>query len=177
MKSRDIKTEVKKYFFLYPTAKLRVRQIEREVKVPLPSAIRYSKELENENILKSTIVAGMKLYSADRTSQNFLLEKKLFNIHSLFSSELVSFFINELSNPTIVVFGSYSRGEDIENSDIDIYVETQSKNKLDLSKFEKKLKRKIQVFRYKNINKVENKSLANNIINGILLNGFVGVFK
>jgi len=177
MVRKDIKDKIKKYFFLNPTTKLRVRQIERVVKVPLPSVIRYTKELNEEKILKSSEIANITPYSADRTSKKFLLEKKLFNIQQLFSSGLIKFLIEKLSNPTIIVFGSYSRGEDIEKSDIDIYIETPSKKKINVEKFEKLLQRKIQVFIYNNIQDIENKELANNIVNGITLNGFVEVFK
>ena len=38
-------------------------------------------------------------------------------------------------------------------------------------------KRKIQLFKYRNIKEIKNFFLANNIINGIVLNGFVEVFK
>ena len=82
-----------------------------------------------------------------------------------------------MSNPIIIVFGSFSKGEDIENSDIDIYVETPSKKEISLKKFEKKLNRKIQVFRNKSIKKIKNEDLANNILNGIVLNGNLEVFK
>ena len=177
MTRKNIKDKIKEYFFLNPTTKLRVRQIERVVKVPLPSVIRYTKELEEEKILKSSEIANVTAYSADRTSKRFLLEKKLFNINQLFFSKLVDFLIEKLSNPTIVVFGSYSKGEDIEKSDIDLYIESPSKKKLNLDKFEKALQRRIQVFVYNNIQNVENKELANNIVNGIPLNGFVEVFK
>ena len=177
MTRKNIRDKIKEYFFLNPTLKLRVRQIERAVKVPLPSVIRYTKELEEEKVLKSSEIANITTYSADRTSQQFLLEKKLFNIQQLFSSELIKFLVEKLSNPAVVVFGSYSRGEDIEKSDIDLYIETPSKKKINIEKFEKGLQRKIQVFVYNNIQNVENKELANNIANGITLNGFVEIFK
>jgi len=177
MKAKSIKDKLKEYFFLNPTTKLRVRQIGRIVKVPLPSAIRYAKELEQEEILKSSKIAGVKTYSADRTSRQLLLEKRFFNIRQLFSSGLIDFLIEELSNPTIVLFGSYARGEDIEKSDIDLYIETISKKKSSLKKFEEKLQRKIQVFSYEKINDIKNKELSNNIVNGITLNGFVEVFE
>src|SRR3989338_4689778 len=159
---------MKRYFFLHPTTRLRVRQIEREVEVPLPSVIRYTKELEKERILKKTSIANIIVYAADRNSRNFLLKKKLFNIERLFSSGLIDFLIGELSNPTIIVFGSYARGEDIESSDIDLYVETPTK-KVNLERFERLLQRKIQIFMYKSLRNVENKDLANNIINGVIL--------
>jgi len=175
MITKSIKNRLVDYFFKYPTTKLRVRQIEREVKVPLPSVIRYTKELESERILKSEIIAGVKLYSADRTSKIFLNEKRLFNISLLFKSGLIDLLVNELSNPTIIVFGSFAKGEDIERSDIDIYIESTKKIK-NLTNFEKKLERNIQIFQYKKINEIKNKELANNIINGIVLNGFLEAF-
>ena len=177
MERKDIKRKIKEYFFVNPTEKLRVRQIERVVKVPLPSVIRYSKELEKEGILKSSEISGVKFYSADRSSKRFLLEKKLFNIKFLFDSNLLDYLIEEYSNATIILFGSCVKGEDIESSDIDIYVETPSKKKVNLEKFEKILKRKVQLFVYSNIKKIPNPMLANNVVNGINLNGFLEVFK
>jgi predicted nucleotidyltransferase len=177
MIKKSIKQQIKEYFFLCPTAKLRVRQIERVVRVPLPSAIRYTKELENEGILKSETIADVHLYSADRTLEAFFLEKKLFNIRQLYAVGLIEFLIEELHNPGIVVFGSYGRGEDVEGSDIDLYIETAAKKIIDLKKFEKKLQRNVQLFRHKCLRDIKNKDLANNIMNGMTLHGFVEVFK
>ncbi|MBT5272499.1 nucleotidyltransferase domain-containing protein [Candidatus Woesearchaeota archaeon] len=165
------------YFFINPAVKLRVRQIEREVKIPLPSAIRYAKELEKEGILRHEIIAGVKLYSADRSSKIYLFEKTYFNIKQLHSSGLIDYLIEYYSNPTIILFGSYSRGEDTEDSDIDIFVETVLKEKIDLSKFEKRLKKDIQLFVLKNLKEISNNHLANNILNGITLNGFIEVLN
>lgn len=160
-----------------PTAKLRVRQMERELKLPLPSVIRYCKELEKEEILKKESISGVSTYSADRNSKKFLIAKRLFNIGLIFESGLIEFIVKGCFNPVIVLFGSYSKGEDIEGSDIDLYIETPSKTTIELDEFEKKLQRKIQLFIYKNIHQVKNKELANNILNGIVLNGFVEAFK
>ena len=177
MKTYNIKERIKEYFFMNPTAKLRVRRIEREMKMPLPSVIRYCKELKKEEILKKESVSGVSTYSADRTSKKFLIAKKLFNIMVIFESGLIEHIIKEYSNPVIALFGSYSKGEDIEDSDIDLYIETLKKQDFNLQKFEKILKRKIQVFNYRNIKEVSNPHLSNNIINGITLNNFIGVFK
>ena len=83
----------------------------------------------------------------------------------------------QLNNPVIVLFGSYAKGEDIEDSDIDLYIETPSKKEIDLEQFEKILYRKIQIFKFNKISEVPNPHLANNIINGIILNGHLEVFK
>jgi len=90
---------------------------------------------------------------------------------------LINYLIEEYNNPLIILFGSYSKGEDIEKSDIDLYIETTNNKKLRLNKFENTLNRKIHIFSFKSIDKVPNKDLSNNIINGIVLNGFLEVFK
>ena len=172
---KSIKLKVLEYFLLNPTKKLRVREIERKAKVPLPSAIRYAKELEKEGILKATEISTIRFYEADRSSKKFLMEKKLYNIRSIIESGIVEYVAFECSNPVLVVFGSYSRGEDTETSGVDLYIESHKKP--DISEFERKLHRKIQLFAYDDINHVKNKELANSIINGIALNGFLEVLK
>ncbi len=176
MRRKDIKLRIKEYFFINPGAQMRVRQIEKVLSLPLPSVIRYCKELEKEEILKIVKTGNVVFYTADRSSETFVLEKKLFNIKQLYDLGLVDYLKRELHNPTIIVFGSYSKGEDIENSDIDLYIES-TKKIVNMDKFEKILKRKLSVFVHKDIREVKNPHLANNILNGIVLNGYMGVFK
>ncbi|MBS3099089.1 nucleotidyltransferase domain-containing protein [Candidatus Pacearchaeota archaeon] len=177
MKIKNIKQTIIEYFFINPTAKLRVREMERILRLPLPSIIRYCGELEKEKILSTVKTGSVIFYTANRASEEYLLEKKLFNIKRMYKSGTVEYIRRELSNPTIVLFGSYAKGEDTEESDIDLYLETPSKKEANFEKFEKILKRKIQIFRHKNLKDIQNPHLANNIINGVLLNGFVEVFK
>jgi len=177
MKRKSIKERIAAYFFRNPTVQLRVRHIERIVKVPLPAAIRYAKELEKEGILKKSIVVKVTAYSADRTSPAFLFKKRLFNLEQLQTTGLIDFLKQELSNSPLILFGSYARGEDTETSDIDVYIETPNKETLNVAAFEKKLERTIQLFQYPSLTSIDNKQLANNIFNGIILNGFIEVFK
>ena len=177
MKTKNIKQKIQEYFFINPTAKLRVREIEKLLKLPLPSVIRYCQELQIEGILTIIKTGTVVFYTGDRASNDFLLEKKLYNIKSLYQSGLIEFLKIELSNPAVILFGSYSKGEDTEESDIDLYIETPSKKKINTEKFEKKLKRKIQIFRHKSIYEIKNLHLSNNIINGFILNNYIEVFK
>jgi predicted nucleotidyltransferase len=177
MKNKNIKKKIKEYFFINPTSKLRVREMERLLKIPLPSVIRYSKELEIEKILTRIKIGNVVFYTANRSNQNFILEKKLFNIKLIYDLGLIDFLKIELSNPVIILFGSYSKGEDTENSDIDLYIETPSKKDFSINQFEKKLKRNIQIFKNKSIHDIKNFNLSNNIINGIILNNYIEVFK
>lgn len=176
MKRKDIKQTIKKFFFTYPTAKVRVRELERSLRLPLPSVIRYCRELEKEGIVGTERTGTVRFYTADRASAAYLLEKKLYNIKCLYDIGFIEHLKLELSNPAIILFGSYAKGEDTEESDIDIYLETPSKKHLNLDKFSKLLHRKVQVFQYKSLKDIANPHLANNIINGVILNKFVEVF-
>ena len=177
MKQKDIKQIIKEYFFVNPTTKLRVREIERTLKLSLPSVIRYCKELEKEEILTINKVGNVNFYTSNRPNEKYYLEKKLYNIKLIYVSGLIVYLKKELSNPAIILFGSFAKGEDTEESDVDLYLETLSDKKINLEKFEKFLNRKIQIFRQKSLKHVSNLNLANNIINGAGLNGFVEVFK
>lgn len=177
MRQKNIKEKIREFFFVNPNAKIRVREIEKKLKLSLPSVIRYCAELKEEGILNTIKIGSVTFYTADKTNNNFLLEKKLYNIKSLYTSGAVEFLKKELNNPVIILFGSYSKGEDIETSDIDLYIETPSKKEIELTKFENKLNRKIQIFKHKDISEIRNRNLANNIINGIVLNNYIEVFK
>ena len=176
IKEKNVKERIKEYFFVNPTAKLRVRHIESTLKLSLPSVIRYCKELEQERILTTVKTGNVVFYTANRADENYILEKKLFNIRQIYKSGLVEYIKKTLNNPPVILFGSYAKGEDTEASDIDLYIETLSKKNIALERFEKILQRKIQVFKYRKIKDIPNIYLANNIINGITLNNYVEVF-
>ena len=177
MIQKIIKRSIEEYFFVNPSARLRVREIERTLHLPLPSVIRYCKELLQEGILKTVRIGKVMFYTSDRTNEAFLLEKRLFNIRTVHQSGLLEYLKESLNNPAVVLFGSYGDGEDTEDSDIDLYLETPSKKSLDTAKFEKLLHRKIQLFRYENIRKIRNPHLTNNIVNGTPLHKHIEVFS
>ena len=83
---------------------------------------------------------------------------------------LVNYLHEKFPLNVIILFGSYSRGEDIEKSDIDIALDTKEKI-LELKEFEKKLNKKINI-EFIDFNKIS-KELRDNIINGIILSGYM----
>ena len=99
----------------------------------------------------------------------------IYNLSSLLESGLIKFIEEKFMPKSIILFGSYRRGEDIENSDIDIFVECKEK-KLNLDKFERKLNRNIQLHFKENFN-LYPKELKNNIMNGIVVGGFLEGYK
>jgi len=177
MARKNIKGCIQEHFFIFPSAKMRVREIERELRLPLPSVIRYCSELEKERILMKVRIGDVVFFTSDRTSPAFLLEKRLFNQRQIHHSGMVEYLKKTLGNPLIILFGSYARGEDIETSDVDLFIGTASKKEVSLGSYEKRLHRPIQVIRHDGVARIANKHLANNIINGITLNGYLEVFR
>ena len=169
------KLKLQEYFFLHPTSSLRIREIERATHLPLPSVARYVKELIKEGILQKKNIGRTTFYTVNRESGEYRFQKRLANLSLLHEYKLISHLVDRYHNAPIRLFGSYSRGEDIEESDIDIYIQTPL-TPISLSVFEKKLQRSIQLFCTKNIHDLQNKELANNVINGIPLNGYIEVF-
>ncbi len=115
------------------------------------------------------------IYKANRDSRQFLWSKRVFNIASLFESGLIDFLEEKLMPKVIVLFGSYQRGEDTEESDIDLFLECK-KEEIDLKKFEKILQRKIELHFNEHFLTYP-KELKNNIINGIVVFGYLEGYK
>jgi predicted nucleotidyltransferase len=98
-------------------------------------------------------------------------------IDEIINSGLIKYLDEIFEIPTIILFGSARKGNLNSNSDIDICIISEKKTEIDLKKFEKIIGREIQpfIFTKKEFKKLE-KELLNNIINGIVLTGFIEAF-
>lgn len=172
----DNRNKILKFFLIKPTYGFSLRELERLSGLGLPSVKKYVLEFVKQSLVVAKRIKRFNLYVANREDKKFKRIKIFYNIRKMYESGLVDFINRKLSYPTIVLFGSLAKGDDVESSDIDLFIESQEKN-IDLSKFEKKLGRRIQVFIHKSIRGVRNKYLMNNIVNGIVLEGFLEVFN
>jgi predicted nucleotidyltransferase len=98
--------------------------------------------------------------------------KRCLNLKIIYLSSLSDYLEVNLAGSTIILFGSYSRGEDVLGSDIDIAVIGRTEKKLDLVKFEKLFFRKININYYKTLKNVH-VNMRGNICNGIVLHGSI----
>ncbi|MCD6464408.1 nucleotidyltransferase domain-containing protein, partial [Candidatus Woesearchaeota archaeon] len=97
--------------------------------------------------------------------------KVFYNIRKLKESGLLKELNKFYLKPTIVLFGSCASGMDTETSDFDLLIISEKTALLNVKKFERLIKRKIQLFIVKNIKDLKNKHLVNNIVNGITIQG------
>ena len=100
--------------------------------------------------------------------------KRADNLKQIYEFSLYDFLFNEFPGCTIILFGSYSRGDDIFNSDIDLAIIDLKEKKINLEKFEKILGREIRINFYPSFKQIH-KELRINIYNGIILVGGIEI--
>lgn len=172
-----LKSSIWKVFEVFvdePTKIHYIKEISRKINLAPTSVRKHLERLEKENLIikeKGEIFFGFK---ANRDNEDFLFYKKISNITKIKESELLDFLINSIYPQTVILYGSYLRGEDIEKSDIDLFVISKIKKRLDLEKFEKILNRNVHLIIDKDFSKLS-KELRLEIINGLVLHGYLNL--
>jgi predicted nucleotidyltransferase len=160
--------------FDFPRKDFQMRERSRRTKIAQPSVINYLKSLIDEGLIVKEKKGIYPSFKANRDNESFKLYKKLNLIQQIYKSHLISYIYDSCLPSTIILFGSASKGEDIEESDIDLFIQSKEK-KLELDKYEKILNREISLFFEENFSRL-NKELKNNILNGIIIKGYIKVF-
>ncbi len=170
--------QVASVFFREPTKDHYLKEISRKAKLAHTSVKKHLEVLKNEAIIKETIQKrgsrDFPIYNSNINGKAYKRYKGQYNRQDSSFYGLLSYLSNKLMPQAIVLFGSYSEGSDIEESDIDIFVECK-KQKIDLSKYEKELNRKIQLHFNEDFKSFP-KELKNNIVNGVVLRGYLEAF-
>lgn len=151
--------------------KLNQREIARILKVTPTGVAKALVMLEKENIITvdKNKVMNLNLIYLNRT-QKILKLKQLENLQQIYELNLVDFLEEHYLGTTIILFGSFSRGEDIVKSDVDIAIIGSKPKNINLEFFEKSLERQININNYKSFKDIS-KELKENLFNGIVLAG------
>jgi len=159
-------------FFEEPNREFNVREYSRLMKISPATASKILQDFYKKEILNERKDRMLKLYKSNLDSDFYRDLKVFYNIRKLKDSDLIPQLNNFYLKPTIVLFGSASFGMDNENSDWDMLVISEKKEDfIDLKKFEKKLKRKIQMFNVRKVNDLGSENLINSVLNGIVIQG------
>ena len=169
------------YFFKEPEKEFYVRQISKLLKNSPTTISKYLKKLEQDGVLKSERKLNHLIFKANTENEKFRRLKTDYNLNLVHESGFVEYLAEEFNHPEVIIlFGSFSKGENIKKSDIDIFILSQLKKDINLKKFEERMGYKIQLFinSKKDVEKmkVKNRELLNNIINGKIIYGFWEVF-
>lgn len=150
------------YFCKNVHTSVHIRELARKINISPPKCIGLINKLGS--LLKKNKVGRSILISAN-INEDFIFIKKWVNLFLLLDSGLVG-ALSKANPKSLIVFGSFSRGEDNEKSDIDIAVDTPITENLD--KYERFIGRRIKIHV---VNDRTGNSLLENARQGILLKG------
>ena len=169
-----LQQEILRFLFIKSGMSFNERGLANHLDVS-PTAVSNSLEkLEKENLI---------LVKKDKESKRLSIElnkdnpkvyslKRVENLRLIYESGLVEFLSDSFPGSSIILFGSYSTGEDNINSDIDIAVIGYKEKEQDTLKFHKLLERTISLNFYEDFKNIK-KNLKDNICNGIVLKGAI----
>jgi predicted nucleotidyltransferase len=170
--------KIAEIFFKEPTKEHYLIEISKKTNIAHTSVKKHLFTLKDLLIIKEHIEEKgsrkFPTYKSNINNDEYKHYKKIYNLIQLHDSKLILFLRDSLMPKSIVLFGSYLKGEDIEDSDIDLFIECKEE-KLDLSKFKRQLNRDIQLHFKEDFRKYP-KELKNNIINGAVLYGYLEAF-
>jgi len=109
------------------------------------------------------------LYRARAEDAGYRLAKRHWIEQRIVSSGLIEHLARETQPKAIVLFGSCAKGEFDSSSDIDLFIQAPEKE-LDLSSF--RLGHRISLFFEPSLKDLS-KELLNNIVNGLVLRGYL----
>ncbi len=167
---------VARVFFDEPLEEHYLMEISEKSELSHTSVKRHLEKLMRFNIiLEEELERGERIYPIYKRIDNerYRLCKRLDLQYRLEASGLLDFIQWELTPDCIVLFGPAAMGKDVEGSDIDLYVQA-GKTELGLDEYEGSLSREIQLHMEDSIDNFP-KRLVNNIVNGIVVYGFLEV--
>jgi len=149
-----------------------IKEISRKINLAHTSIKKHLQELNKQNLIIKQKGERYFGFIANRDEENFIFYKKIFNLMKIKESGFLEDLIKKLYPQVIVLYGSYLNGEDVEKSDIDIFILSRTKKRLETGKFEKRLKRKIHIILESKLNKLPIE-LKSEILNGSVLYGYL----
>lgn len=167
-----LQQEILRLMFVKAGTSLNQRQIANILNVTPPAVMKALPELERMCLIKIQQDKMTKRWSIELNRDNLkgMQLKRVDNLKMLYESNLADFLEREFAGATIILFGSYSRGEDIINSDVDIAIIGRKEKSVELSNYEKILERKININFYSSFKEIH-KNLKDNICSGIVIAG------
>lgn len=171
------------WFFSFPNTEMTLSNLAKKVKISKTTANRVVTELKEEGFLLIKEIGKSWLISCNQHHLFNSTRKVIYNlsiIYDAYEKIIRESLYAYVSNPkSVILFGSYRKGDDTEKSDLDIAVEVIGDKQIeiiDLGEFEQFGLRKnvpinLHVFSRKNIDI----NLFSNIVNGIILDGFLEV--
>ena len=162
-----------KVFFENPAGEFHIRGISKQLKISKTAVNYHINKLLKKGLIVKNKSGTFPSFIANESSELYRFYKKHEILKSIIECGLLDYLENKLIPKSIFLFGSFAKGEYNKESDVDLFIQS-NESKIDLTKFEKRLKHKINILFEPDANKLSHE-LLNNIINGIRLRGFLKI--
>jgi predicted nucleotidyltransferase len=173
LKLTRLQNEILRFLMINSGKSFNLKRIAENLEVSLTAVSKALIDLQRQKLAQveknqETKHLIIELKQNKRTTQL----KRVENLKQIYQFELADFLEAKFTGATVVLFGSYSRGEDTIHSDIDIAIIGRKEKRTDLKKYEQFFRRKITLQFYESFQKIH-KNLKENICNGIVLFGTI----
>ena len=173
--------KVVEWFFSFPNREFSLNELSIALKIAKTTAKRVVNRLIDEGFLTRTIYGKVWIIKCNPQSDFNYTRKIAFNLGMVYEAYLGGIredILEIVPNPrAIILFGSYRKGDDTEDSDIDIAVEVLDPKKAGIIElghiagfgYRKDVTVSLHIFTRKDVDV----NLFSNIANGIVLSGFL----
>ena len=170
----NLQQGILRLLFIKSGMSLNQRGIARIIGVSPPAVTKALPELAKKGFAKIEQDKESKRWSIELNRENHkaMQLKRVDNLKQIYESGLADFLEKEFAGGTIILFGSYSKGEDTVLSDIDIAIIGRKKKAVKLTEFDKKLERTVFLNFYSSFAEIH-KHLRENLFNGIVIIGSI----
>ena len=174
LKLTSLQQEILRLLFVNAGKTLNALGVAKALDVSQPAVSKAIPLMVKANLIKveKDKDSGRLAIELNRDNHKVMQLKRVENLKLIYESGLADFLEKEFAGATIILFGSYSRGEDTVNSDIDIAIVGRKDKLIDTDIYENLLKRNINLNFYESFKEVH-KNLKENIFNGVVLYGGV----
>ncbi len=167
------------WFFSYPQEETSLSDLCTHADVSRTTGRTIVLHLQKKGFLEVRPLGKTWKIRANSEHEYFITKKIPSNLHYIYESGIIDWVKKNIpQGRNIILFGSYRRGEDTQDSDIDIAVETVEDQTLKIHilllpelRYRKTIEVNIHIFSKKRVNI----NLFNSIANGIVLDGFLEV--
>ena len=170
---RSKEKQVAGLFFDNPTREWHFEEILKEAEITRSKADAWLKGFIKEGLIRRVKEKGkMPYFISNYTSPQYKNKKKLFALDKLYESGLLNHLDSLKKAETVILFGSFTRSDWYEKSDIDIFIYGDPEG-LKIVDYELRLHREIQVFICRDKKGLYRlgQRLIRNIIKGNLIKG------
>ncbi len=169
-----LQQEILRFLFMNAGELFNARGLALALEVSQPAIAKSLPLLEKQEFIHVSKDRKSKRLSIELNRENPLVigAKRADNIRQIYESGLAEFLREKFPGCTVIVFGSFARGEDTKKSDVDIAVIGIKSKIIDTGEFEKRFMKEIRISFYHSFKEI-NTDLRNNILGGILLSGWV----